>query len=57
MSYAQRLIGRILADERARGNRLADEKVYRDEPILRTGADLLKDAPRPATRAKPPPSI
>lgn len=52
MSYAQRLIGRILADERARGNRLADEKVYRDEPILRTGADLLKDAPRPATRVR-----
>lgn len=46
MSYAQRLIGRILADERARGGKLADEKVYRDEPILRTGSDLLKERQR-----------
>ena len=38
MSYAQRLVSRILEDERPRGNRLADMKVYRDEPILRTGA-------------------
>lgn len=42
MGYAQRLIDQILSDERTRGNRFADEKVYRDEPILRTGADLLK---------------
>ena len=44
MGYAQRLVGLILAQERARGNSLVDEKVYRDEPILRTGADLLADA-------------
>ena len=52
MGYAQRLIGRILADERARGNRLADQKVYRDEPILRTGADLLKDRTRNGASAE-----
>lgn len=52
MGYAQRLIGRILADERARGNRLADQKVYHDEPILRTGADLLKDRTRNGASAE-----
>lgn len=52
MGYAQRLIGRILANERARGNRLADQKVYRDEPILRTGADLLKDRTRADANSK-----
>lgn len=50
MSYAQRLVSRILEDERARGNRLVDERVYRDEPILRTGADLM--AARTRRRAR-----
>ena len=50
MSYAQRLVSRILEDERARGNRLADTKVYRDEPILRTGAELMADSARRRTR-------
>lgn len=50
MSYAQRLVSRILEDERARGNRLADMKVYRDEPILRTGAELMADSARRRTR-------
>lgn len=43
MGYAQRLITRILADEQARGNATAAQRVYRDEPILRTGADLLRE--------------
>lgn len=46
MGYASRLVSRILADERARGNRLVNERVYHDEPILRTGADLMRDAAR-----------
>lgn len=50
MSYAQRLVSRILEDERARGNRLVDERVYRDEPILRTGADLMAARARRHTR-------
>lgn len=50
MSYAQRLVNRILEDERARGNRLADMKVYRDEPILRTGAELMADSAHRRTR-------
>ena len=50
MGYAQRLVSRILEDERARGNRLADMKVYRDEPILRTGAELMADSARRRTR-------
>ena len=43
MGYAQRLVTRILADEQARGNAAATQRVYRDEPILRTGADLLRE--------------
>lgn len=50
MGYAQRLINRILADERSRKNSFSDQKVYHDEPILRTGADLLRERERAKER-------
>ena len=46
MGYAQRLVERILADEKARGRRLGQQAAYRDEPLLFTGADLERFARR-----------
>lgn len=66
MGYAQRLITRILADEQARKGAAGAGKVYRDEPILRTGADLLRErsstpaedaVPRPAATCELPPLL
>lgn len=55
MAYAQRLINRILEAERVRGGSLASGKTYRDEPILRTGTNLVRQGDsahgRPAHRA------
>ena len=56
MGYAQRLISRILNDEKARRGADAPEKVYSDEPILRTGADLLRQRERQRAAAQAAPS-
>lgn len=42
MAYAQRLIRRILEAERVRTESSTGGAAYRDEPILRTGADLAR---------------
>lgn len=50
MAYAQRLVERILAQERARSVSAVTKKTYRDEPLLFTGTDLER---RKASAGKP----
>lgn len=46
MGYAQRLVERILADEKAKTLQARSQTVYRDEPLLFTGADLERFSKR-----------
>lgn len=46
MGYAQRLVERILADEKAKALQARSQTVYRDEPLLFTGADLERFSKR-----------
>lgn len=50
MGYAQRLVERILADEKAKTLQARSQTIYRDEPLLFTGADLERFGKR--TRQK-----
>ena len=51
MSRADDIVSKILSSDRYEQSRVFSQRVYRDEPILRTGADAFGQAHRQAGMA------